>query len=309
VQSGTLDATGVARAMAANVPLDPRDDLRREPVATIRGLPPDGVLIWATFRSRGDAGVDAAFPVRRLPLRLADAQPIAGGRSELRAAIRGHNVTLTFYFGGGEPSAAARASAQRQLDQLVVAAEQVTIFARPAVLPAQTPVTTLYGSIESRKAGELVTIQAKDCGSNFFRVVDGATTEGDGGWSTQYTPGINTTLRAVWNEKASNQVIVRQRPWVYLQRESRSRFEVGAGSAPRGGMPGGAQASFWGKRVLVQRQDRRTGRWTTVREVKLRSGGTEFRAAFPGGSLVRAVLPLSQARPCFLSGVSFTLRI
>ena len=36
--------------------------------------------------------------------------------------------------------------------------------------------------------------------------------------------------------------------------------------------------------------------------------GTEFRLAVPKGRLLRAVLPRAQARPCYLAGVSRTLR-
>jgi hypothetical protein len=312
LQSGTLDGSGVARALAANVALDSGIDLSEDPSATTRSLPPRGVLITATFRPRGNAGVDARFPVRKPPLRLEDAERVSGGRSELRAAIRGYNVALEIHFGSAEPSARMRAAAQRQLDRLIVAAEQVTIFARPTILDSTNRrTTTLFGSIESGRAGELVTIQARDCGSTFFRVVDGATTTSGGSWTTQYTPGINTLLRAVWDGKASNQIAIRQRVWVGLRQRSRSLFTVGAGAPPRGGMVGGQEANFGGKSLLFQRLDRRLGRWVTVKRVRLDRSqpfNTEFRATLPRATVVRAVLPRSEARPCYLGGVSFRLR-
>lgn len=67
---------------------------------------------------------------------------------------------------------------------------------------------------------------------------------------------------------------------------------------------------FWRKRVLFQRFDRRLGTWATVRRVVLTeyTGYTAFTASVPKGCLVRVVLPLSQARPCYLAGYSPLLR-
>jgi hypothetical protein len=315
MQSGTLDRTGATRAIAANVPLAAADDVRREPLHTLRTLSGRGVVISVSFRSRGDAGVDARFPVRDVPLRIADARSVSSSSGMpvsaylLRAALGGYNVEAHIYFGATVPTAAELRSAQRQLNRLVVAAAPVTIFARPTIVPARDPWTTVFGSVESAKAGEAITIQVKDCGSDVFRTVEGATTQQGGGWSTQYSPGISTVLRAVWDGKASNQVSVRQRPWVSLRRLPRGPWQVTAGSTPRGGMPGGPQASFWGRRVLVQRLDQRLGVWRTVKRAVLRSDGAEFRLALPRGTRIRAVLSLSEARPCYLEGVSFTVRV
>jgi hypothetical protein len=306
VQSGTTTATGTARAIAANVPLDARDDVDGLPVRTLESLPARGVVIVATFTTRGDAGVDAAFPGRSLPLQVQAAEQ-HGAEHRLRAGVKGTNVDARIFFGRSRPTAAMLAAAQRQLQRLAVASDQVTIFARPTIIPARDPWTTIYGSVASTRAGEPITIQAKDCGSDFFRVVDDAATSEGGGWSTRYSPGISTTLRAVWNGRASNQVSVRQRPWVSLLRLSRGPWHVSVGSTPRGGMPGGIQSSFWGRRVTLQRFNQRSG-WRPIKRVVLRSDGAEFALSLPKGTLIRAVLPLSEARPCYLEGVSFTVR-
>jgi hypothetical protein len=71
--------------------------------------------------------------------------------------------------------------------------------------------------------------------------------------------------------------------------------------------------------VLIQRFQRRLGGWKLVRTVVLtESGGhpgsgeavsfAEFRARIPSGSLLRAVLPRSAARPCYLAGYSKLLQ-
>jgi hypothetical protein len=315
-QTGTLDANGVARAVAANVPVDPRDDLRGEPSTTLRSLPPRGVLITAVFRPRGDAAMDAAFPVRQPPLLLEHADPVGPGELELHAGIRGYNVVLTIHFGSDEPSARSRAAAQRQLDRLVVAAERVTIFAQPSVTGNQplNRSVRLFGSIDSNKAGESIAIQAKDCGSNFFRLVAGATTESGGTWSTMYWPAANTTVRAVWNDVSSPQVAIRVRAFVGLyKRRDGKALRVSAGGAD----------NFWRKRVEIQRLDRRLGTWKRLQTVVLtdssgnrgsgpntgRSGSSaDFVPRVPRGTVLRGVMPLSQAKPCYLSGTSRTLR-
>jgi len=99
VQSGTLGATGTARAVAANVPLRSFD--RPEPAS----LPPHAVVIVARFTTRGDLARDAGFPVRTLPLRL-------GVSNHLRAGVDGYNVDVRVSYGRAVPSAAQVAAAQ-----------------------------------------------------------------------------------------------------------------------------------------------------------------------------------------------------
>ena len=184
------------------------------------------------------------------------------------------------------------------------APEQVTIAARPSITRWGQPMT-LTGSVDSRKAEEIVTIQAKDCGSasqSFRNVWAVRTTEG-GAWSTSFSILLNTTLRAAWNDKVSGEIAVRRRAGVSLRQRSPRRFDVAVQGS-------GGGALFWRKRVLFQRFDRRLGTWATVKQVTLTesTGYTKFKASVPKGSLVRAVLPLSQARPCYLAGYSPQVR-
>ena len=128
------DGTAVrpAVAVAANVELSPDDDPDGLPLSTLETLPPDGVLIVASFIERGEAYYDRYFPERKLPLKAADAdlgieagvqirpaQPL--GEYELKAAVNGFDVDLNFYYGTPRPTSAALAAAQTQLDRLVVA--------------------------------------------------------------------------------------------------------------------------------------------------------------------------------------------
>jgi hypothetical protein len=322
VQSGTAEVPGATHAIAANVPFHPEDDLRQAPYRTLESLPAHGVLIFATFAARGDPAEDARFAERRLPLQVAGAKPLSPttdrlpfarrlARYRLRAAVGAYNVDLRIYFGTVPAREAMIDVAQRQLNRLVVASERVTIAARPSILRADER-TTLFGTVENGKPDELVRVQSKDCGQRFFRDVASATTRDGGGWSTELNPGINTTVRAVWNETASSQIAVRQRPVLLLRRlpTPARRFEVSVS----------ARTSFWRKRVAIERFDRRLGRWVRVKSVVLTETGTsapgygfaqtsaKFSARVPRGALVRAVLPRSQARPCYLAGYSKLLQ-
>ena len=178
----------------------------------------------------------------------------------------------------------------------------VTISARPTVSGLGETVW-LSGRVENGRAGEVVDIEAKDCGQGFFRGIAGATTTEGGAWRTNIFPSINTSLRAVWKGAASANVAIHKRAIVLLRQRSAKRFSVSAWGS-------NSTTPFWRKRALFQRFDRRVGTWKTVRQVVLSSSrsGTEFTASVPKGTLVRAVLPLSQARPCWIDGYSRTFR-
>lgn len=322
LQSGTADRTGAFRAIAANATLHPDDELGGSPHATLASLSARGVVIAATLTPRGDPGHDMSYADRGLPLQISSAKPTPSSRGlhfarrlaqyRLRAAIGGYNVDARIYFGTAPPSPSMVGAAQRQLSRLVVASERVTMVARPTVVGGEQKVT-LFGSVDSRSANEIVTIQAKDCGSDApsFRDVAEARTREGGGWSTEFSPRINTTLRAVWSGEASAQVAVRRRAYVLFRPAPWGRLWVSVGG----------KASFRGKRVLIQRFGRRLGTWSTVKSVVLTETGAyepatgmlwssaKFpRASLPKRALHRAVLPRSQARPCFLAGYSNTLR-
>jgi hypothetical protein len=321
VQSGTVGPTSGAKAIAANVPLHPDDDVRHRPYATLRSLPADGILILATFTTRGDPAADVEFAEGRLPLQISGATPVSPSsdpmpfarrlaRYRLRAAVGGYNVDVRLYFGTAPASRDSIAAAQRQLSRLLVASERVTIAARPSIEKGDGRPLTLFGTVENAGAGEVVDIQAKDCGQQFFRGVVGATTREGGGWSVEYLSGITTTLRAVWKDSASAPITVRARPRVELRPPPR-------GAARRFRVIVVAKAQFWRKRVLIQRFDRRLGVWARVTSVVLTETGgggafvateAKFRASVPKRTLIRAVFPRSQARPCYLAGYSNLLR-
>lgn len=129
-----------ALAVATNVPLHPEDSARGIrnssglPYSTLLQLPPRGVVIVALFtlRLKYEPWSDEFFPEHELPLRVRDAmnsisysyqmrpeRPL--GQYELRATVGDHRIVLHFYFGARHPSPQLIATAQRQLDRLIVA--------------------------------------------------------------------------------------------------------------------------------------------------------------------------------------------
>jgi hypothetical protein len=183
---------------------------------------------------------------------------------------------------------------------------RVALEARPTKLgPTQN--VLLVGGVANRRSGETVTLQARECGLSSFRNVLQFRTSPGGRFQLEYSTGVKTDYRAKWRGAASAPVTVRQAPLVQLDQKSAKRFEVGIGS--RGHM--------WRKRVVIQR--RLGSRWEAVRAVVLTETYTSpgqsgvwtdanFTLSVPTGSVLRAVLPVAQARPCYLPSTSNTVR-
>jgi hypothetical protein len=324
IQTGTLDGDGTAQAVAANVRLHP-DDASGAPDATLRSLPVRGALLSTTFRPRGDESVDRSFPARTLPLQLSDADPISPLRDRpaparvfryrLVAAVGGYNVDVRAYF-GSRPSAETLEAAQQQLDRLVVEANGVTLVVQPRVVRGVSQRLTVFGSISSGKANEKVAVQFKACGASpsEFRDFLETTTRAGGGFSflglQPFGPGISGIFRAVSGDSTSADVPITYQADVLLRYPRGGRTQVIVSSL----------VSLWRRHVLLQRFERGRGIWVTVRRLVLTEQGggispypgphpawfmTEpFRPGVPRGTQIRAVMPLSQARPCYLAGAS-----
>ena len=306
VQSGTVTSGRRATAFAANVPLHPNDQLGKPPARTVATLPEHGVLIYATFTTRGDPTLDAQFRERELPLQVEWATPSSRGEYRLRAGTRGYNVDARIHFGTMPPSDETLGEVQLQLGRLVVAPERVTLSARPTSLRWSQP-STLFGAVSSSKPDEEVTLQAKDCGQSSFTGVAAILTHEGGSYSTNFGRGINSTIRAVWNGEASQTIQLRQQPSLFVQNHTRGRVEIGLGS----------RWTFWRKSVLLQR--RVGSRWVTVKRVRFTetfahpgTGSTiataEVKPGVPRGTLIRVMLPADQAKPCYLPTASDPLR-
>jgi len=183
---------------------------------------------------------------------------------------------------------------------------RMTISARPTVL-AWAESAQLLGIAPGAGPESVVTVEVKECGSSRFREYAEAHVNAGGGWSMDVATAVTSTYRAAWRDARSPQVTIRQRASVTLARErTGARFVVSVIS----------KRSLWRKRVEVQR--RVGGTWQTVRTLRLtdsvRSTGqvsaseARFRLSVPKGALLRARLPLSGARPCYVESVSRLVR-
>ena len=168
----------------------------------------------------------------------------------------------------------------------------------------------LYGSIPSERPQQVVRLEARDCGQSLYRQVAVVETTAGGRWSWPFFyPGITASIRARWQDRTSAPVRVRDRVYVQLRQVGARAFSASVR----------AKMSLEGKRVLLQRFDPARG-WTAIRSAILtRSGAApgsgyvyssaRFVAKPPPGSLVRAFLTGTQARPCYLAGRSNMLRM
>lgn len=305
VQSGQ---SGSASAIAANVPLRADNDVQAAVRATRASLPAKGVLMVVSFTTRGDSAADVGFTRRDLPLSLASGLASFSGNQRvyrIRAGVGSYNLDARIYFGSASPTRETMEVAQRQLNRLVVASERVTIFARPTIL-ARGQVGTLLGSVESDNANEVVTIEGKECGPQAasFRPLGTFRTRSGGGWSAPISVVTTTAFRATWADAVSAPATVWVRAAVFLHsRGSAHQFEVRVGG----------QANFWRKSADIQRYNSRLGTWARVRSVVLTESRGAYAAAkftmrVPRRTLIRAVFPRSQARPCHLAGYSDQLR-
>jgi hypothetical protein len=180
----------------------------------------------------------------------------------------------------------------------------VALAARPTVLKAAER-TILRGAISSQREGEEVELRAKDCGQPSTRSIGVATTSPGGTFEQEFYAGVKTVVTAHWRNAVSAPVELRQEPRLFLINR-RGRLEIGVGS----------KGWMWRKKVTIQR--RAAGTWVRVKNVVLTDSASpslgsswveaEFKLRVPRGTAIRAVLPRSQAKPCYLAGVSNTVR-
>ncbi len=196
----------------------------------------------------------------------------------------------------------------------------VTIGLRPSIVRfSEKP--EIFGAVTSAKAGEVVTVEFKQCGlypEQYRAFMTTETTEG-GAWSLQELLFVGTrtdtsgSFRARWGDEVSREVAFKVRAFVDLTRLPRGRgFYVRVYG----------NQSFWHRRVRVERFNRRLARWTLVRSMLLTKtegsryyGGSgltasteSFHPDVPKGTTLRAVLPLAAAKPCYLGGYSKLIR-
>jgi hypothetical protein len=180
---------------------------------------------------------------------------------------------------------------------------------RPAVV-RWAEAATITGGVGSGQANVDVYIDGQTCGDGRWDVISGAHTGPGGGFTAELGAGINLLVRARAEGATSNVVRVQQRPSVTLQQRPRGTFWVNVN----------AGRSFWKKHVLLQRYVPFARTWRNLRSAALSDSGSrpgsafvwsateKFRQQLPKGTLVRATLPLAQAKPCYAAGYSNMLR-
>jgi hypothetical protein len=184
------------------------------------------------------------------------------------------------------------------------AADSISLTVRPLVNP-----TNAYGAVSSGKAGVKVTLQFKQCGlyPAQFRDLRETTTAEGGAWAIDTGAPTNGAFRAVSSDAVSDDVKVLARADVRLSPYPRGRYRVAVV----------AWVSFWRRPVMLQRFDRSRRTWVTVQKLSLQntfgpgliwSTTGKFKPKVPKGTTVRAVLPLTEAKPCYIGGYSNLLR-
>jgi hypothetical protein len=184
------------------------------------------------------------------------------------------------------------------------AGDTLTIHAASNVVRAYASVG-LSGAVAPAATGEQVTVQGKECHvpGPFYALGSATTVEGDS-WSTSIQLQAKTTLRAEWKGEVSATVIVRPRAYVALMPRGGGRFDLNVQTPV---------ADVNGKSVVIEHLTG-TG-WRRVRTVVVRSsfgvGGADrngLRFDVPKGTTLRAVVPLSEVKPCYLAGYSKLVR-
>jgi hypothetical protein len=187
-----------------------------------------------------------------------------------------------------------------------VLADSVTLQPRATILRSGEFSVGVLGQISGGAAGEYVVVKGKECGipGAFFRGLGGATTLAGGAYEASVFIRTKTTLRAEWRDAKSATVVVTPRAYISLAKEP-DGFRVAVTSETH---------SVDGKRATIQRLAG-TG-WKQLQTVVLKAqpGYVQYaekkklRFKVPKGTTIRAVLPRSQAGPCYLAGYSKLLR-
>lgn len=189
------------------------------------------------------------------------------------------------------------------------AADTISIGARPLIAGSGDRVT-VTGAHGSGRADVDITLEAKYCDETTWREISATHTDAGGNWYLEYVPLITQVIRAKGGGATSSELKVQTRPSVSLGQRPPGMFFVNVNS----------QRGFWRKRASLQRFDRTKRVWREVRKVQLTetgappgvgwvwTGSDKVRVQVPKGTTVRAVLPLSQTKPCYLAGYSNLLR-
>ena len=186
----------------------------------------------------------------------------------------------------------------------------LTLAIRPSVTALYKPVTVSVAGIDDWRA-ETVTLQFQECGlypTRFRDVAEAVAPSPGGDWFDPIVVPANGTFRLTRGPDISNEVRVLTGANIRLAPTGRGHYRAHIE----------ARQPFWRKRVRIERYDRVRSGWVLLRTVGLnrtngvgwagnpyvRSSSDEFALKLPVGTKLRAVFPLSQAKPCYVAGSS-----
>ena len=289
----------------------------------------------ATNSGGTNAGADRAFSTAGPPVaRTGAAQEIGPASAKLTGTVNPRGLRTTWYieygtstsYGLTTPSRSAGSSfADRSVAAAISGLRPSTIYhyrlvarndagtsrgADVAFTTAGVTLTasatsvvyggsvTLSGLVPTRRAGELVTIYAREVNGGSPHSLASVVTDATGAWRFAVRPTILTYYLAGWNGGFTPETAVGVRPSVSFRALTGRRFKV----LVRG------SHSFAGRFVQLQRRTA-SGRWVTVKRVRLgRHSGAIFRARLPRGtSTLRVAMSVNQAGFGYLAGFSRTI--
>ncbi len=165
---------------------------------------------------------------------------------------------------------------------------------------------TITGGVGSGQSHVDIYLESRTCDKTACEIVAGPHTDDAGRFTVEIGGGINRFVRARAEGATSNVILIGQRPSLTLQQRPAGTFWFHVT----------ALRSFWRKRAVLQRYDASLRNWRDVRSALLVKTGSspgspfvwsqteKFRQQLPKRTLVRATLPLAQAKPCYLAGYS-----
>jgi len=159
---------------------------------------------------------------------------------------------------------------------------------------------TLTGVVSNHQAGEQVTIYYQPYPQP--NLIEKATvlTAADGSYSFIVSPTIATSYQASWKGAYATPTSVQVQPKLTLGRNNGWIIHVAAG------------ASFAGRSVQLQRLNRLTGQWVTLKKVMLNSKSSTrvlLNPKLPKGlNQLRVTMSVNQAGSGFLGAISPTVK-
>ncbi len=159
---------------------------------------------------------------------------------------------------------------------------------------------TLNGIVSNHKGGEQVTIYYQPYPQP--NLIEKATvlTAADGTYSFIVSPTIATSYQASWKGAYATPTSVQVQPKLTLGRNNGWIIHVAAG------------ASFAGRSVQLQRLNRLTGQWVTLKKVMLNSKSSArvlLNPKLPKGlNQLRVTMSVNQAGAGFLGAISATVK-